>query len=36
MSCVEVCPNACECVEMFLEGKCVHTTRKEFTKNELK
>jgi hypothetical protein len=32
MSCVEVFPNACECVEMFLERKCVHTIRREFTK----
>jgi hypothetical protein len=35
MSCVEVCPNAYECVEMFLEGKYVHTIGREFTKNEL-
>jgi len=35
MSCVEVCPNACECAEMFLEGICVHKVGREFTKNAL-
>jgi hypothetical protein len=35
MNFVEVCRNAYECAKMFLEGKCVHIARKEFTKNEL-
>jgi hypothetical protein len=35
MNCVKVFSNACECVEMFLEGKCVHTIGRGFTKNEL-
>jgi hypothetical protein len=35
MNYTEVCPNACECAKMFLEGQCVHIARREFTKNEL-
>jgi hypothetical protein len=36
MSCVEVFPNACECAEMFLEGKCVHTIGRDLQKMSFK